>query len=89
MGIHVDAREWHTYEVDWSDVAAAFLVDGQAVFRARIGPRAPLGCVVWIDNQFARFDPQGRLGWGLEACPTEAWLEIADLKTSSRVSPPP
>jgi hypothetical protein len=39
---------------------------------------------MWIDNQFAGFDPQGRLTWGVESSPTESWLEIEDLTVSSQ-----
>ena len=49
----------------------------------RLAPRPPLGLIIWIDNQFATFDPQGRLAWGIEGCPTESWLEIEDLTFSS------
>jgi len=83
LGLSVDARAWHTYEIAWNTASTEFGVDTQTVFRTPFGPRAPLGFLVWIDNQFARFDPQGRLAWGLEASGTESSLEIADLNVSA------
>jgi hypothetical protein len=55
------------------------MIDGRVILGTRLAPHPPLGLIIWIDNQFAGFDPQGRLTWGVEACPTESWLEIEDL----------
>jgi hypothetical protein len=35
--------------------------------------------VIWIDNQYAAFTPQGQVRFGLEATPP-AWLEIRGLR---------
>lgn len=77
--VNVDARAWHIYQITWNETSTAFTVDGRIILRTRLAPQPPLGLIIWIDNQFATFGPQGRLAWGVEACPTESWLEIADL----------
>ena len=42
-------------------------------------PTPPLGLVLWIDNQFAAWTPEGRLGYGvLENA--AAWMEIEELR---------
>jgi hypothetical protein len=60
-------------------------VDGQPALRCEASPRAPLGLVIWIDNQYAAFTRRGRLSWGLEANPQEAWLEVADLQAEGGI----
>jgi hypothetical protein len=83
VGVTADAREWHVYRIEWNQTSTIFTVDGRVILTTRLAPRKPLGLIMWIDNQFARFDPQGRTTWGVEACPTESWLEIQDLTVSS------
>jgi hypothetical protein len=36
--------------------------------------------VIWIDNQFVAWDPQGHLASGTLDNPA-AWLELTDIKT--------
>jgi hypothetical protein len=55
-------------------------VDETLVQDTPVSPRPPLGLVIWVDNQYAAFTPQGQIKWGLEENPTEAWLEIANLE---------
>jgi hypothetical protein len=81
-----DSRTWHKYEIFWEDQSVEFLVDGRTILRTAVAPRPPLGMVIWIDNQFAAFDPQGRLAWGFEATGVDARLEVRDLKTASGAS---
>jgi hypothetical protein len=77
-----DARDWHIYQIEWNEASTAFTVDGRVILRTRLAPQPPLGLIMWIDNQFAAFDPQGRLAWGVEGCPRESWLEIEALTFS-------
>jgi hypothetical protein len=44
-----------------------------------VSPHSPLGLVIWIDNQYAAFTPEGRLGFGALENPEPAWLEITDI----------
>ncbi len=77
-----DVTEWHRYAVEWTDARTRFHVDDVCVLDAPLSPRPPLGIVLWIDNQHAGFNPQGKLTYGLEPNPEPAWLEIRDLRIS-------
>jgi hypothetical protein len=74
-----DPRQWHQYSIQWTTAHTAFGVDDVSVLETDLSPVAPLGMVIWIDNQYAAFDPRGALRWGVEANPDEVWLEIRDL----------
>ncbi|HUI87604.1 MAG TPA: hypothetical protein VLX61_02640 [Anaerolineales bacterium] len=75
----VDRTLWHHYRLEWRPDRSSFWVDGNLVLDTPVSPRPPLGLVLWIDNQYAAFMPDGKLKWGLEKNPTEAWLEIEDV----------
>lgn len=73
--IHVDVTDWHTYRLEWNPDRSSFWVDEALILETLLSPEPPLGLIVWIDNQFAKFTPQGDIGFGIlknEA----AWLEI-------------
>jgi hypothetical protein len=77
--LSVDAADWHIYRLVWSPTRSAFWVDDALVLETSVSPRPPLGLVIWIDNQFAAFTPEGKVGFGVlknEA----AWLEIEILE---------
>lgn len=74
-----DVTTWHHYSLRWLPDRARFSVDGNVVFETTIVPRGRLGLVIWIDNQYAAFTPQGRVRFGLEAMPP-AWLKIRGLR---------
>ncbi len=78
--VQVDPTQWHAYRLIWSDARCVFSVDGAVVLRTAITPTAPLGLVIWIDNQYAAFDPNGTLRWGMEENLDEIWLEIESLQ---------
>ena len=78
-----DPTAWHDYRLDWRLDGVSFQVDGQSVFMSHLSPRGRLGLVIWIDNQFAAFRPDGTLKYGAQENPTSAWLEIADLNIES------
>jgi hypothetical protein len=77
--IRSDPAEFHVYRIQWTEAGAAFWVDEKEILRTSVSPRGPLGLVLWVDNQYARFDLQKRPGWGLEPNRVPAWLEIEDL----------
>ena len=78
VALSVDVTQWHRYKLDWSLKRVSFEVDDAQVFESSVSPNPPLGLVIWIDNQYAAFTPEGKLGMGvLEG--KEAWLEIKDL----------
>lgn len=81
--LETDVCQWHTYTLRWTAEECAFFVDEREVLRTGFAPRGPLALVLWIDNQFAAYTPDGRIGWGVLANPA-AWLEIADLETKTQ-----
>ena len=78
--LNVDVTQWHRYSLDWREKRVSFEVDDLQVFESDISPNPPLGLVVWIDNQYAAFTPEGKIGFGVLANPEPAWLEIKDLE---------
>jgi hypothetical protein len=74
----VDSAQWHRYSLEWSPNRVAFEVDEVRVLETSVSPRPPLGLVIWMDNQFAAFTPEGRIGFGVLKN-EGAWLEVEDL----------
>lgn len=79
FALEIDPTQWHRYTLEWGVDGVAFGVDDQ-IFFCGISPQAPLGLVIWIDNQFAAFPPDGKLAYGTLANPQPAWLEIEELQ---------
>ena len=74
----VEVTQWHGYQLEWSQNRVVWYVDDIQVFESLVSPKSPLGLVIWIDNQFAAFTPQGKISFGvLEG--KEEWLEIEEL----------
>ena len=78
--LSVDPREWHGYRLEWRQNRVSFDVDDVQVFESPVSPHPPLGVVIWIDNQYAAFTPEGRIGFGVLENPEPAWLEIKDVE---------
>ena len=78
----VDVTEWHAYRFEWGPTRSAFWVDNALALEVSVSPRPPLGLVIWIDNQYAAWRPDGKIGFGLLENTEPAWLEIEDLKLS-------
>jgi len=77
----VDPTQWHRYRFEWSAKRVLFEVDDVLVFESPVSPNPPLGLVIWIDNQYAAFTPDGKIGMGVlqnEA----AWLEVKEITIS-------
>jgi len=62
--LDVKVKDWHTYQLDWQKDSVTFAVDRKEVFCTGLSPRGRLGLVIWIDNQYFRFDREGRIGFG-------------------------
>jgi hypothetical protein len=77
--------DWHTYRLDWQPGCVRFHVDGQEIFSTAIAPRGPLALVLWIDNQFAAFPPNGRITFGSLSLTAPAWLELAFISRQTSV----
>ena len=80
LGLDLDPTEWHTYEIDWHKEVVVFQLDGQVLMETNVGPNGPLGLVIWVDNQYARWDPNGGLGYGTLQNPDTSWIELEDLR---------
>jgi hypothetical protein len=78
----VDPTEWHRYRLEWSPSRVLFEVDKAQVFESSVSPNPPLGLVIWIDNQYAAFTPEGKIGFGVLENPEPAWLEIKEIEVS-------
>ncbi|HZJ23014.1 MAG TPA: hypothetical protein VFD54_06875 [Anaerolineales bacterium] len=76
----VDPTQWHRYRLEWRDRRVRFEVDDIQVFESSVSPRPPLGLVIWLDNQYAAFTPEGKIGFGVLENPGPAWLEIKELE---------
>lgn len=74
-----DPTEWHNYRLKWKPERAIFQVDGSTLLETEVAPRVQLGLVIWIDNQYLSFGPDGRPRYGFLACVEPAWIEISDL----------
>jgi hypothetical protein len=75
--------QWHEYRLRWSPARVEFSVDGNTVFETGVSPKGPLGLVIWIDNQYAAWGPDGTLRMGVLANPHPAWMEISELEVKS------
>ncbi|HEX7973018.1 MAG TPA: hypothetical protein VF498_01295 [Anaerolineales bacterium] len=78
----VDPTEWRRYELDWSADQVIFRVDDRIALQTGVVPRPPLGLVIWVDNQYAALEPNGRLRFGALPEPQPAWIEIEGLVVS-------
>ncbi len=74
--VDIDVTDWHTYTLEWNAGQVKFEVDGGVVLTTLVAPRGPLGFVLWIDNQYAAFTPEGNLSFGTLSNPQPAWMEI-------------
>jgi hypothetical protein len=78
IALSVDVTKWHRYSFEWSPKQTAFYVDEAQAFESPVSPRLPLGVVIWIDNQYAAFTPEGKIAFGvLEG--KEEWIEVEDI----------
>jgi hypothetical protein len=80
--VNVKPSQWHRYRLEWSLKRVVWEVDDVQVFVSAVSPNPPLGLVVWIDNQYAAFTPEGKIGFGVLANPEPAWLEVQDVEAT-------
>ena len=80
--LEIDVTQWHAYRLRWEKSRVEFAIDGETVFETATSPKGPLGLVIWIDNQFAAWRPDGSLGMGILPNP-HAWMEIDNLEVKS------
>jgi hypothetical protein len=77
--LEVKPTEWHHYELFWQTDRVRFYLDSNLVFETDLAPKGPLALVLWVDNQYAAFDPDGRITWGTLANSQPAWVEFGEL----------
>lgn len=80
VALDLDASEWHRYSLTWLQDEVTFEVDQAIAFHTTLAPRSPLALVLWIDNQFAAWRPNGSLANGTLATDTDAWIEVKNLQ---------
>ena len=85
--VDVDVCQWHTYTLDLKRAEAAFLVDGEVVLKTPIAPRGHLAFLVWMDNQYFRFDSTGRMAFGFLPIAGEQELAIKLLEITESGTP--
>ena len=78
VALSVDVTQWHRYSLEWSQKRVLFEVDHVSVLETPVSPLGPLGVVIWIDNQYAAFTPEGKIGLGLLQG-KEEWIEVEDI----------
>ena len=83
LELSINPSKWHHYSILWEDQEVRFLVDGQELLRSSTSPRAPLGLVLWLDNQYAAWRPDGSLSYGTLSTDSEYWIEVQDIHISS------
>jgi hypothetical protein len=79
VGLELSTVEWHTYQFSWRASGVEFFIDGERVLGTDITPYGPLGLVLWVDNQFAAWSPNGQVRFGTLETNQPVWIEIKDL----------
>ena len=78
--IQMDVTEWHAYQIDWQKNKVIFTIDDKTILETAIHPRGTQGLVIWVDNQYAAFPPDGKMLFGTLAATKSTTLEIGDLQ---------
>jgi hypothetical protein len=76
--LSVDTTQWHRYRLEWGAKRVLFYVDDALVFESPVSPSPPMGVIIWIDNQYAAFTPEGKIAFGVLAG-KEEWLEVGEI----------
>jgi hypothetical protein len=82
LGLDLDPVEWHSFEIDWRPEVVVFHLDGQVLMETGIRPNGPLGLVIWVDNQYAIWSPNGGLGYGTLKNSDASWIELEGLEST-------
>jgi hypothetical protein len=83
LSLDIDVTQWHTYNLAWRESGVTFSVDDTMVFETPVSPRGPLGLVIWIDNQYAAWTPEGKIGMGTLQQEAAGSMEIEQLEVKS------
>ncbi len=74
------AAEWRRFDLIWQPEKVQFIVDDALALETSFSPRVQMGIVIWIDNQYMCFSPNGQVGFGVEPVPVRQSLFIRDLQ---------
>lgn len=77
--INVDVKDWHIYQINWQPHEVVFKIDQQIVLTTKKSPKGKLGIVIWVDNQYAAFHPDGLISFGTLPSQESTTLEIRNL----------
>jgi hypothetical protein len=77
--LDLDPTSWHHFTLSWQSNGVQLSVDDQQVLTTPLAPRPPLGLVLWVDNQYAAWHPDGRLAYGTLPNPQECRVEIKNF----------
>ena len=84
ISLDIDTTDWHRYRFEWGEKRVSFEVDEVQVFESAASPNPSLGLVIWIDNQYAAFTPEGKIGFGVLENPEPAWLEVKNIEIQNK-----
>jgi hypothetical protein len=80
VALDINVTQWHRYSLEWRETRVSFEVNDVQAFESPVSPNPPLGLVIWIDNQYAAFTPEGKIRFGVLENPEPAWLEVRDVQ---------
>jgi hypothetical protein len=80
----VNPVEWNSYQLDLGVEGVAFYVNANLAFETLVTPSSPLGVVIWLDNQYAAWTPDGRMRYGTLESSEPVYIEIAELNMQIR-----
>jgi hypothetical protein len=75
-----DLTQWHQYKFVWESHRVCFTLDGHEILESPLSPGAPLGLVLWIDNQFMAWSPNGHFDYGNIETLLPEWVEVRELR---------
>ena len=77
--LNLDATRWHKYEILCGYDKVEFIVDDNTVHTSTVVPKGRLGCVLWIDNQYAAYPPNGKVSFGILKTEKTEWLDLSEI----------
>lgn len=83
--LDLNPTKWRRYEFGWFKDRVVFMVDGLVTLETDVSPRGPLSLVLWVDNQFAAFRPDGKTGLGTLSNPEPAWIELEGIEVAEKL----
>lgn len=79
----IDVTTWHEFRLEWEMTRLRFFVDGEPVQDSRLVPLAPLGLVIWVDNQYFAWHAAARPAYGTLENPVPVWVEVENVNVSA------